>query len=86
MTKRPKLGAVFAGETTASAKPVLEAPVTPTSKPVVPAPVVEKIVQLNVAVPESLRREVKIKALQRGQDMNTVVKELLMEWLRDLEK
>ncbi|GGR74401.1 hypothetical protein GCM10008959_39580 [Deinococcus seoulensis] len=86
MTKRPKLGAVFAGETSASPKPVPDVPVTPTSPPVAPAPTVEKIVQLNVAVPESLRREVKIKALQRGQDMNTVVKELLTAWVRDLEK
>ena len=83
MTKRPKLGAVFAGETSTSPKSAPEVPVTPPSASVVPA---EKIVQLNVAVPESLRREVKIKALQRGQDMNTVVKELLIEWIRDLEK
>lgn len=86
MTKRPKLGAVFAGETSASAKAAPEIPVTPPIAPVAPTPTAEKIVQLNVAVPESLRREVKIKALQRGQDMNTVVKELLIAWVGDLEK
>ncbi|GHF61012.1 hypothetical protein HNQ07_004100 [Deinococcus metalli] len=86
MTKRPKLGAVFAGETTASPKPAPDIQGTPPPASVTPAAPTEKIVQLNVAVPESLRREVKIKALQRGQDMNTVVKELLTAWVKDLEK
>lgn len=84
MTKRPKLGAVFAAEPRVSSKSGVETTVTPSQSPTQGTPVVEKIVQLNVAVPESLRREVKIKALQRGQDMNTVVKDLLTAWLNDL--
>ncbi|WP_295815604.1 hypothetical protein [uncultured Deinococcus sp.] len=85
MTKRPKLGAVFAGETSGGARPAPELPETSPVAPAAPAPTTEKIVQLNVAVPESLRREVKIKALQRGQDMNTVVRDLLMAWVKDVE-
>ncbi|MBZ9751742.1 hypothetical protein K7W42_12820 [Deinococcus sp. HMF7604] len=80
MTKRPKLGAVFSGEATAK----VVANSVPTARAANAEEVsVEKIVQLNVAVPESLRRLVKIKALQSGQDMNTVVKELLTAWVKE---
>lgn len=83
MTRRPKLGAVFAGDPTATRPAPTPSP-TPASESIPPAPV-EKTVQLNVAVPESLRRAVKIKALQRGQDMNTVIRELLTVWVNDLD-
>jgi predicted HicB family RNase H-like nuclease len=76
MTKRPKLNAVFSGD--AVSKPIRENP------PAAPEPVAaERMVQLNVLVPETLRRQIKIKALQTGQDMNTVVKGLLTSWLEE---
>lgn len=75
MTKRPKLNAVFSGD--AVSKPPSE---TQRSATPDPAPT-ERMVQLNVAVPEALRRQIKIKALQTGQDMNTVIKGLLAAWV-----
>ena len=42
----------------------------------------EKMVQLNVAVPEELRRNVRIRALQQGVDVSVVVRQLLQEWLK----
>jgi hypothetical protein len=39
-------------------------------------------VQLNVQIPEELRTQVKIKALQEGTDMSDVVTELLRTWIR----
>jgi predicted HicB family RNase H-like nuclease len=85
MTKRPKLGAVFSADLKTTARSEREATDRPPEPPAQSVPASEKIVQLNVAVPESLRREVKIKALQRGQDMNTAVKELLTAWVRGLD-
>lgn len=77
MTKRPKLNAVFSGD--AVGKPPGE-----NQRSVIPEPApTERMVQLNVAVPETLRRQIKIKALQTGQDMNTVIKGLLTEWLEE---
>ncbi|WP_146009393.1 hypothetical protein [Deinococcus planocerae] len=87
-SKRPKLGEVLrGGEPPATA-------LTPPSEPpasqqgrgeVSPPPAienpVEKMVQLNVTVPPELRRAVRIKALQEGVEVSTVVRELLREWL-----
>ncbi|WP_075829954.1 hypothetical protein [Deinococcus marmoris] len=76
MTKRPKLNAVFSGD--AVSKPPKE--VQPSAPEPAPA---ERMVQLNIAVPETLRRQVRIKSLQTGQEMNTVVKGLLIAWLEE---
>lgn len=77
--KRPKLGAVLRGG---------EGTQGPTSPQVEPAPepsvaATEKMVQLNVSVPEELRRNVRIRALQQGVDVSVVVRQLLQEWLND---
>lgn len=77
MTKRPKLNAVFSGD--AVSKPARDEPPVAAPEPVA----AERMVQLNVVVPETLRRQIKIKALQTGQDMNTVVKGLLLAWLEE---
>lgn len=77
MTKRPKLNAVFSGD--AVGKPGRDEPSVAAPEPVA----AERMVQLNVVVPEALRRQIKIKALQTGQDMNTVVKGLLLAWLEE---
>jgi len=37
--------------------------------------------QLNVLVPEALKREAKIKALREGRELSEVVTELLTAWL-----
>ena len=77
--KRPKLGAVLrGGEGTPT-------PVPPQAEPT-PEPLAvatEKMVQLNVSVPEELRRNVRIRALQQGVDVSVVVRQLLQEWLSD---
>ena len=78
MTKRPKLGAVFSGEAPARAaegQGRAESPLPP------PEPVAERMVQLNVDVPESLRRRAKIRALESGQNLNTVIRDLLERWV-----
>ena len=77
--KRPKLGAVLrGGERTSPAVPPQE---VHTPEPMtVPA---EKMVQLNVAVPEELRRNVRIRALQQGVDVSVIVRQLLQTWLKD---
>jgi len=80
-SKRPKLGAVLRGGEGTSAP-------TPVSSPVEQIPVpttaaAEKMVQLNVAVPEELRRNVRIRALQQGVDVSVIVRQLLQEWLKD---
>ena len=41
------------------------------------------MVQLNVSVPEELRRNVRIRALQQGVDVSVVVRQLLQDWLKD---
>ena len=80
--KRPKLGAVLrGGEVTPAAAP------TPIPSQIEQAPEpttvsAEKMVQLNVAVPEELRRNVRIRALQQGIDVSVVVRQLLQEWLK----
>lgn len=91
-SKRPKLGEVLRG-----GDPAVAALATPTSPEPAPqgrgeasAPTpddtpVEKMVQLNVTVPSHLRREVRIKALQEGIEVSTVVRQLLQAWL-DQEK
>lgn len=77
MTKRPKLNAVFSGD-------ALEKSIKEDQPVAAPEPVAaERMVQLNVVVAEKLRRQIKIKALQTGQDMNTVVKGLLIAWLEE---
>jgi hypothetical protein len=77
--KRPKLGAVLrGGEVTPAAVPTqLETP------PELTASSAEKMVQLNVAVPEELRRNVRIRALQQGVDVSVIVRQLLQNWLKD---
>lgn len=77
-SKRPKLGQVLRGQqespTAVSAPPAVSpAPAT--------APDAEKMVQLNVNVPESLRRALRIKALQQGKEVNAIVRTLLQEWI-----
>jgi predicted HicB family RNase H-like nuclease len=77
--KRPKLGAVLrGGEGTPVAAPsqIEQAPEQATVA-------AEKMVQLNVAVPEELRRDLRIRALQQGVDVSTIVRQLLKEWLKD---
>ncbi|WP_157452111.1 hypothetical protein [Deinococcus aquatilis] len=77
-SKRPKLGDVLRGgdQTSPTVSP---APTQQTSE--VSEQVLEKLVQLNVTVPSQLRREVRIKALQQGVEVNTIVRQLLQEWL-----
>ncbi len=77
MTKRPKLNAVFSGDAVSNSPKDVQPSAAPE-----PAPA-ERMVQLNIAVPESLRRQVRIKSLQTGQEMNTVVKGLLIAWLEE---
>ena len=72
--KRPKLGAVLRGEGTTTAASTL----TQVELATVPA---EKMVQLNVSVPEELRRNVRIRALQQGTDVSVIVRQLLQDWL-----
>lgn len=86
-SKRPKLGEVLrGGEQPASAPTQLPEPAAPqqgrgeVGAPTVEKPV-EKMVQLNVTVPPELRRAVRIKALQEGVEVSTVVRELLQKWL-----
>ena len=77
--KRPKLGAVLrGGEVTPAAVPsqIEQAP-EPTTV------AAEKMVQLNVSVPEELRRNLRIRALQQGVDVSVIVRQLLQEWLKD---
>jgi hypothetical protein len=77
--KRPKLGAVLrGGEGTPSVSPskAAQAPESTTMA-------AEKMVQLNVAVPEELRRNVRIRALQQGVDVSVIVRQLLQSWLKD---
>lgn len=78
--KRPKLGAVLRGTspTSPTAEPQAEQAHEPTT-----AVVSGKMVQLNVAVPEELRREVRIRALQQGVDVSAIVRQLLQDWLKD---
>ena len=83
-SKRPKLGEVLRGGEPAVPTPAPQ----PTQQgrgeevaPPIPEPLLEKMVQLNVTVPPGLRREVRIKALQEGLEVSTVVRELLQAWL-----
>ncbi|WP_425145191.1 hypothetical protein [Deinococcus sp.] len=81
--KRPKLGAVLRGEGATvpiSAQSISAQAEQPLAPPVAPA---EKMVQLNVTVPEELRRELRIRALQQGADVGVIVRQLLQDWLRD---
>ena len=64
---RPKLGEVLHRETAAKVPEQTRPP--------------EAMVQLNVSVPASLRKAVRIQALQEGRDVSAVVRELLTEWL-----
>jgi len=80
--KRPKLGAVLrGGEVTLAAVPAavpsqIERALEPTTV------AAEKMVQLNVAVPEDLRRNLRIRALQQGVDVSVIVRQLLQDWLK----
>ena len=79
--KRPKLGAVLRGEGTPAAAPTpIPSQIEHAPEPTIVA--AEKMVQLNVAVPEELRRNVRIRALQQGVDVSVVVRQLLQEWLK----
>ena len=77
--KRPKLGAVLRGaEVTPAAVPAavtsqIERAPEPTNV------AAEKMVQLNVAVPEDLRRNLRIRALQQGVDVSVIVRQLLQD-------
>ncbi|GGO41288.1 hypothetical protein [Deinococcus humi] len=88
-SKRPKLGDVL--RTGEKAAPVPTPAAIPDASqqgrgkaqgtpPPVDAPA-EKMVQLNVTVPPELRRAVRIKALQQGVEVSTVVRQLLQQWL-----
>ena len=80
--KRPKLGAVLrGGEGTPMPTPV---PSQGENAPEPTAVVAEKMVQLNVSVPEELRRNVRIRALQQGVDVSVIVRRLLQDWLKDV--
>ena len=76
--KRPKLGAVLRGEGTTTPASTLMQVELATEPTTVPA---EKMVQLNVSVPEELRRNVRIRALQQGTDVSVIVRQLLQDWL-----
>ncbi|UQN10665.1 hypothetical protein [Deinococcus sp. QL22] len=80
-TKRPKLGDVLRGgdQTSPTAPPT--APALPQEQEANSDQAVEKLVQLNVTVSQQLRREVRIKALQDGVEVGTLVRRLLQEWL-----
>lgn len=80
--KRPKLGAVLRGGEGTSAPIPVPAVVEQIPEPTTVA--TEKMVQLNVAVPEELRRNVRIRALQQGVDVSVIVRQLLQEWLKEL--
>ena len=80
-SKRPKLGAVFSSD--APPRSSTELPAARTVPTTDDAAALERVVQLNVAVPESLRRRVKIKALQSGKDMNTILREILTAWVEE---
>ena len=84
-SKRPKLGDILRGEqSTPSPAPILEDTQQGRGEaevPTVEEKPVEKMVQLNVTVPPELRRNVRIKALQQGVEVSSVVRELLQEWL-----
>lgn len=82
-SKRPKLGAVLRGN---EPQAIIDPVTKPAEIPLPPAPVPTdsenaKMVQLNVAVPEGLRRKVRIKALETGVDVSVVVRQLLQQWL-----
>jgi hypothetical protein len=77
-SKRPKLGQVLRGQQ----EPPTAVRVPPAAPPApAPAPDSEKMVQLNVNVPESLRRALRIKALQQGKEVNAIVRTVLQEWI-----
>ena len=81
--KRPKLGAVLRGGevTPAATSAAVPSQAEQTLEPTTVA--AEKMVQLNVAVPERLRRNLRIRALQQGVDVSVIVRQLLQEWLKD---
>lgn len=79
--KRPKLGAVLRGGEATPAPTPGPSPTEPVPEP--QTPVAEKMVQLNVSVPEELRRSVRIRALQQGVEVSVVVRQLLQDWLKD---
>lgn len=70
--KRPKLNQVFKGAE-GEASP-------PTAKP---APSKADMVQLNVTVSGTLRRAARVKALQEGRELASVVRELLQRWVEE---
>lgn len=77
--KRPKLGAVFGGGEGAPSAATVSQPKAVSADP--PNPTESRMVQLNVAIPEAMRREVRVLALQRGVDVAEIVRGLLTEWL-----
>lgn len=85
-SKRPKLGEILRGGEQPVAPPI-SSDATQQERREAEAPqdaeqAVEKMVQLNVMVPAQLRRDVRIKALQEGVEVSTVVRELLKNWLK----
>ena len=76
--KRPKLGAVLRGGEGIPTSPQAPAGQTPEQM----SGAAEKMVQLNVSVPEELRRNVRIRALQQGVDVSAIVRQLLQDWLK----
>lgn len=82
--KRPKLGAVLRGDRATSPAEATPTPAVPTPAPSAPEKTPsERQVQLNVIVPEDLRRRVRIKALEQGTDVSVIVRQLLIDWLND---
>lgn len=84
-SKRPKLGEILRGGEQPASPPVVPDPAQQgrgeAEAPRAAEKTVEKMVQLNVTVPPQLRRDVRIKALQEGVEVSTVVRELLQGWL-----
>ena len=68
MSRRPPLSAVLGH--TASA----QAPLGPTR---------QAMAQLNVSIPVTLRKAVRLKAMEQEKDVASVVQQLLEEWLYD---
>ena len=84
MVKRPSLTAVMdkgAEHKVETPKPVAEAVTQSVTTQRKSGKKSQGWVQLNVYVPEELRTQVKIKALQQGRELSEVATELLEAWV-----
>lgn len=68
MNKRPPLSTILRTDTSPASPPV------PSRQP---------MAQLNVSIPVSLRKAVRIKAMEQEKDVASIVQTLLEEWLHD---